>query len=653
MKSYSLVFAVSLLWLLTALHAADLPGNMPPGLTDSALAQVRAESAKRCDAYFRKEAGKPFVPAKIKVNWNNRGDYTRDYNHSVVQFATRALYLREQVAEADKALREMCQYHLDRPQTLLEIHSFPSALRPLVQLAQLYGPNGTRAKGLLTDETYQIILKTMWAWASVKSKIADAEVAESHTWTLWDSENHHINHVASCWAVSMFLARDPAYRDRQYEDGHTAQEHYAAWTAYLREYLRERGRKGMMVEVDSPSYSSLALSVGYWVYELTDDPVLKRRADAFLTLWWTLWAEQQIDGVCGGAKARCYPGSATSGVDFIGRAAWYLLGIGPAEFEHESMLPFVTSSWHMPDVVMDLALDISGRGDYEVRERRLGLLGAAAERPHFRLRSDTSALLRYSDVTPDFIMSTLLCEARPAEEWAPVSAQNRWHGVIFRGATNARIYPYCESDHSSYNQQWSVQHKGTLIAQKLKTSTHADALRVWFSKEGLSAPVRDGAWIFAEASGAWAAVRVVSGEADFAPDIVPAAAKKKKQAAADEDSDSAASNDRGRILKCADDFSPVIIEVARKTDFATVDEFRRAVQALPAKVEQGILTYTGLGGDRFTFFVNQSQPPQINGQRIDYAPPKAYDSPFVQSAWDSGVVTIQKGARKLVLNFNE
>ena len=34
------------------------------------------------------------------------------------------------------------------------------------------------------------------------------------------------------------------------------------------------------------------------------------------------------------------------------------------------MLPFVTSSWRLPDVVMDLTLDVAGRGAYEVRERR-------------------------------------------------------------------------------------------------------------------------------------------------------------------------------------------------------------------------------------------------------------------------------------------
>jgi hypothetical protein len=108
----------------------------------------------------------------------------------------------------------------------------------------------------------------------------------------------------------------------------------------------------------------------------------------------------------------------------------------------------------------------------------------------------------------------------------------------------------------------------------------------------------------------------------------------------------------GRVLKCADEYSPVIIEVARKNDFPTLDAFRKAVLALPLETEKGNLSYTGLGGDRFTFFADQSQPPQVNGKPLNYAPGKVYDSPFVQSDWDSGVVTIQKGGRKLVLDFN-
>ena len=63
------------------------------------------------------------------MDWNNRGDFTRHYIQDVIHFATRAMTLNEQIDEANQALQDMCQYHLDRPQTLLEIHSFPNAPR--------------------------------------------------------------------------------------------------------------------------------------------------------------------------------------------------------------------------------------------------------------------------------------------------------------------------------------------------------------------------------------------------------------------------------------------------------------------------------------------------------------------------------------------
>jgi hypothetical protein len=628
------------------------PITLKDGLADTALAQVRAECEKRCDAFFRKQSGKAFTPAPIKKDWNHRGDFTRYYNQSILLFAARALYLNEQVNEANAALREMCQYHLDRPQTLLEIHSFQNVPSELVSLCLFYGPEGSRKKGLISAETYQVILKTLWAWTSAKSKVAEVEVQESQTWTTRSSENHHANWFSSCWAASLFLAGMPEYRDRKFEDGHTAREHYDAWTAYLREYYRQRGSKGMTVEIDSPSYASATLSAAYTVYDLAADSVLKRRASDYITLYWALWAQQQLDGVNGGAKARCKTGAAGGGNDFIRRAAWYVMGIGTPEFEHRSMLSFVTSSWRMPDVVRDMALDPAGRGTYEVLERRPGLMrpGRQKEKSLCPLNPDFGGIVRYGWCTPDFIMGALLFEARPNTDWATISSQCRWHGVIFRGATDARIYPFCETRKSSYNQHWAAQRKGTLISQKLKTSVHADGLCVWFSKEGLSVPVKDGPWWFAEADGAWAAVRVVSGDTAFLQ-YNPALGKKKTVVESENDEEDTSPKE-GWVLKCADDFSPVIIEVARKADFPGPGAFRKAILGLPLKFDGTTLEYTGLSGDRFLFDAGQSRPPQINGQPVNYAPARVYDSPFVQSDWNSGRVTLRKGTRTLALDFN-
>ncbi len=43
--------------------------------------------------------------------------------------------------------------------------------------------------------------------------------------------------------------------------------------------------------------------------------------------------------------------------------------------------------------------------------------------------------------TPDFIMGSLITEARPTEDWAAISSQNRWSGVIFQGDPDARVFP--------------------------------------------------------------------------------------------------------------------------------------------------------------------------------------------------------------------
>lgn len=99
----------------------------------------------------------------------------------------------------------------------------------------------------------------------------------------------------------------------------------------------------------------------------------------------------------------------------------------------------------------------------------------------------------------------------------------------FPGSHRRTHLPLLRDKKSTYNQHWAVQRKGTLISQKLKDSKDATGLRVWFSKEGLSVPMKEGDWYFAESEGAWAAVRVVSGGTEFLPEA-PASKKKAEPA---------------------------------------------------------------------------------------------------------------------------
>jgi hypothetical protein len=102
----------------------------------------------------------------------------------------------------------------------------------------------------------------------------------------------------------------------------------------------------------------------------------------------------------------------------------------------------------------------------------------------------------------------------------------------------------------------------------------------------------------------------------------------------------------------SDGLAPAIIEVARRDDFPSFEAFRAAVVALPIAWRGETLTYQGLAGHKLTLHADWSAPPEVNGQPIDYAPARTFDSPFIQSTWADGTVVIQKGERRLVLEFD-
>ena len=90
----------------------------------------------------------------------------------------------------------------------------------------------------------------------------------------------------------------------------------------------------------------------------------------------------------------------------------------------------------------------------------------------------------------------------------------------------------------------------------------------------------------------------------------------------------------------------------RKASFSSYAAFRSAVLSMPLSIKNRKLNYTGLSGDSFTFYADYSHTPEINGTKVNYNPPKVFDSSFIRSQWNSGWVTIQKGSRKYIVDFN-
>ena len=385
--------------------------------------------------------------------------------------------------------------------------------------------------------------------------------------------------------------------------------------------------------MDNGWYGAHSLKGIYNLYDFAEDPQLHKLAKNFLHLYYAAWAQEQINGVRGGGKSRIYPQWYQSGNSQIREFMWFYLGIGNQPDLWAERATVATSDYRLPLVVMDLALDIEGRGEYEVRNRALGLNKPGYEYRYgdHRLRSDFGGRLRYAAVTPDFIMGMPMLEARHLDDWTLIAVLRERMGVIFRGGVSDQIMPINEG--AAFNAQWGVQRKGTMIIQALPkpyAKKNGD-MRVWLGGNGLQNGVERDGWLFVETKGAYAAVRPVRGSY-------------KLQNGVNKLPDS--------WMDIDDNTSPVILEVARKTRFDDYKAFQDAVLELSQTWDGKTLHYKGLYGDEFAFDTGYENLPKINGEPIDLAPDRVYDSPFVKSEWNSGVVAISKGDRELVLEFD-
>lgn len=607
--------------------------------------EVVAGFEERVEAMFRAESGNPLKRAKKEKPLSpGRGNYVRAYSYSMMGFAARCLYLNEMLDEANAAISENAQHYLDNPLDINDRDSFHWHAEIVMRLIEMYGPNGLKHPGRITAETEALALKPIWEYVRKVSWLGKAEHEKSKTWHIYLSENHHAMSFTVCWHFSKLAKDRPEYKDLKYDDGATAADHYRAWNEYFVVYCRERARKSPCIEMMSDGYNSTMIKGFYNFYDF-GDPEVRRSAGMLLDLYFAYWAQEQIDGVQGGGRSRIYFYNGLKQNRDHGNAplAWFYFGMGKRSAVYGHDMGAALSDYRPPAVVADIALDVKGRGRYEVKQRPQGLgvtgrpMKTAVTKVPSKLRLDGGGILRYSYCDPAFIIGTPMTEARPLDDWVAISSQNRWQGLIFAGEHDARIVPIArpKDNRTALNTFWSVQSKGSLITQKLKYHKSAVEMIVWVSKEGLSAPAEEDGVVFVEAEGAYAAVRVASGGYTWMKD------KFKMNRSIPANS----------TMVLNDEYAPVILEVMAKSDVRSLDAFKAKVEACETGMDGPVLRHSTIYGDRLTFDTSYQKTPTINGKPINYAPKKVFESPFLNADWNSGVVSITKGNRKKVLDF--
>jgi len=590
-------------------------------LTDTELMTLRDGFDSRRDNMLASQVTKPY-PSGKSDSPNVWG--LQDY-------ALAALYLNKDLPKANKAVIDAVDLMLDDAAMMADSGHWKGNL--FFRIYRFFAHNSKYFPGRLTKEAEAKICEFFWEWAKSRSKISNADIDTYQTWSYWGSENHDAQRFSTAWSAASILKDVAPYNTFTYDDGSNVQQQYDAWTAYAKEYLSQRAKKGLCIEVGS-DYSKYTLQGWYNYYDFAEDKQLRKITGMVLDLWWADWAESQINAVWGGGKSRIYVNASTSGRDSTSAMCWYYLNIGSPKSKHPGVMCMATTTHRLPLVVMDMALDITGRGVYVKCSRRPGLkkLPVPDNAPVETniCDPDFGGNLRYTYVMPEFIIGTCMVQKRSKKDWTGISMQNRWHGAIFANHRDSRVFPAVEgvpvTYGKTYNAHWSVQNKTTLITQKIAQKHNGD-MRVYFSSKHLKISESDGC-VFASTSNAYAAVRPAWGSYKW---------------------------DDKNWIRFSEPFAPAIMEVATAEDFDNnISNFKKTVLNKKPSLSKGILTYTGLSDSgTFTFDTKGSQTPTINGIPVDYAPDYTFKSPFLNEDWASGIVTIKKGERKKVLDFTK
>jgi hypothetical protein len=642
----------------------------------STAAQSPAAADERIADILAHAVANPLEPLDVGTHPEQLGQaFSRPYN---ISRSARA-YLQlmtdpSRDANSAQLLSEVAQYYIDHPEEMPDPDSTYWAGEYHAAILAKFGSNGTVRPSALPRDVEVKLLTYMASYVRYWSRPDRYAFSRTHdTFYYWNSENHWWQEIVTSWGYLQALKNDPEFSDLILNDGRSVSEHYEITVDYMKEHMRQRARKGFFVEISSGGYAGRMHNMNYMIDEISPDPELRRLARLSLDLWWTFWAEEQISGERGGGKVRhrrlrgLLPNSESHMP-----SAWYYHGLGTRNMDYVRGVPpssialagdyiRLLSDYRPPAYVTDILNDRLSAPAFAVTQRRVGRSAGQDEngppeiinevRTVFDRESipshkfydiENSDVLKYSWVSPSFVLGTNMRPPHDVREWVAGSAQGWWHGLLLEHPGTPypqRVVPTLIYPGDSMGEQYAVQSRGSLMARKLNDAwspnqDNANYPMGVYISDGLRRHTSlEGDFIFINSPTTWVAVRAAGSVFVSANNVLA-----PEQARA------------GTFYRLENDTVPVIIEAAEHADYPNFEAFKAAVRAAALSHADGIYDYQSLSGDRLSMFDDRSRP-RINGEAINYTPSVAYSSRYVYSDWDSGRITVTVAGHQHVLDF--
>ena len=580
-------------------------------------------------------------------------------------WALAALFLNEQVDDANNRLRRRAAIYVERHQAKVKISPFQPeaatetpwayfALSDYVRILYLFGADSEHHPGRIHPETEAVMKEALWYWLKAESKLAT--VSRQHLLFLLGTENHDLTRRSNHYLIASLLQNDSVYRDRSCDDGHTLKEHVAAYETYFRDWPRQRATAGLWFEIGSDTYQKYSWPPLFNLHELAPDPVIRKQFGKLLDLAFIEEAQISVRGRRGGGRSR-----ADYGQNAFESYKNLLYATSGAQVGSTHSRVLETSHYQLPAAAILLRTrEFPTTAPFTIRNRVLGEVDTtqtALGKHRFHLTD--SALVNYAYRTPHYLLGSTLQNpaltmrdpntGAPVAKYAGISRQKRWCGLLFDDARHediCAVYPVIEKTRGGRPQHshWSVQHKNVIILQRIAPQTRKRSGSYSTGKVGIRFHgqelhlVEERGWVFATNQRAFVGVRFLDDDYEW--------------------------DDQRKVItpahfEHATNQSRIVIHAGDISTHPSFQQFRASVCSNHLSVHPDKMEYHfGPGSARIATVVFDGDHPErftlptINGKPIDLHPSATWQSPYLNGDFGSDHVSVTVGPVKQRLDFS-
>ncbi|MBI1335465.1 MAG: DUF1961 family protein [Phycisphaera sp.] len=631
-------FFYSLIVMLLTLGSTAIAGSAD----DSAIHDARAR---------RREFGSKLMDELVATPVSKEGLTT----YAPV-YALACLYTGTDLDRANEQLRSALKAIAGEDNTVSVDEALDAKwrMRTWLRVYYFFNDKSPFFPGRLAQNVQAQLEEMLFLYGCGKSTVERANL--KNIWHIQGSENHDMMDLSNAYLALQAIQHLPAYTDRKLPDGHNPTEHVKAWEAYYAQYALERAKNGLFVEI-SPTYGKWFIGEIVNMYEFAQDPTVRHRMKLLLDLTWADWSIDQLNGIRGGGKTRCYQGSysQSGGSDswnLMGKALMGIKGWYWASNGIQSQLILSTSRYEPPDVVMDIALDKGSFTPFVYQSTRPAkVAGGGGGRGFYDMDPKAGGMLRYSYCTPDYIMGGWMLDTRT--DYAAINTQNRWQGIVFATGPNARVFPQSVGlgNGKTYNQHIAVQHRNVMLVATHPNAKQTGQMRVYFPKDIQERIVEKDGWLVVHEGAAWLGVKFL----DADPNATGKNYEFKQADPTQRNEASRNDNNDARWLWPKADKPTVAFVGSRESKHPTLEDFLTYLAGHEYTITDGCVSYAfkdDLGVETRMELGGKLPVPRINDKPVDLYPDKVFDSPYLNSFHGSGIVTLEKDGRKISLDFN-